>query len=97
MMDPACATPEEGAGSGEQQEDRPKRPGIEMELGRFSVKPKRQREEKWERRKGKRQTRQGSENALHIVLHLRTTAPASNKSSRSRSNADPPIPGSTLS
>ena len=50
MMDPACAAPEEGAGSGEHPEERPNRPRTEMESERSSVKPKRLRE-----RNGKRE------------------------------------------
>ena len=38
MMDPTCAAPEEGAGSGEQPEERAKRPRMEMESERLNVK-----------------------------------------------------------
>ena len=41
MMDLTCAAPEEGAGSGEQPEEWPKRPEAESE--RLNVKPKRRK------------------------------------------------------
>ena len=52
-MDPACAAPEEGAVSGEQPEERPNRPVMEMWLDRLNVRPKRQRWRNGER-KGER-------------------------------------------
>ena len=75
MMDPASAAPEEGVVSGEQPEERLKRPGTETESEGLSIKPKRQRENR-ERRNGERQTRQRSENTQHIVLRLPTAAAA---------------------
>ena len=41
--DPTCAAPEEGAGSGEQPEERPKKLATETGSARPSVTPKGQR------------------------------------------------------
>ena len=53
--DPTCAAPEEGAGSGEQPEERPKKLATETGSARPSVTPKGQRDrpEEGEREKGR--------------------------------------------
>ena len=75
--DPACSAPEEGAGSGEQPEARRKKPRTVTGPRRPNFEPKWHKGAEMEKEKERRpNSRQCSENTVHMVFHIPPTETA---------------------